>query len=255
MPTASATTFFTAPPSSIPMTSSFVYGRNHGVTHDVATRSAVASSTQATTLAAGWRSAISRARFGPETTTIRWASTWPTSAMTSLIRLVVPSSTPFISETTAASAGSSGAQPSRLPRRVCDGTARTTTSAPSRASAASTVAAHPLRQLDARQVRRVAAGVDLVDHLLPTAPHDDARPRVGHRRREGGAPASGAEDGGSRAHRLPFLKFPVSGSPDRLGSWRIAGAVPPRMPSNRSVICTMIRSVAILRVGVSSGRS
>ena len=58
--------------------------------------SATASSAQAMTLAAGWRSAISLARFGPETTATRSGPAPVTSAMTSLIRLVVPSSMPFI---------------------------------------------------------------------------------------------------------------------------------------------------------------
>ena len=60
--------------------------------------------------------------------------------MTSLMRLVVPSSTPFIKETMAASAGSRSAQTARLARSVCDGTASTTISAPSTASAGSVVA-------------------------------------------------------------------------------------------------------------------
>jgi hypothetical protein len=45
--------------------------------------------------------AISMARLGPDTTTMRSVSTPPTSAMTSLILMVVPSSTPFIKDTTA----------------------------------------------------------------------------------------------------------------------------------------------------------
>ena len=60
--------------------------------------------------------------------------------MTSDIRLVVPSSTPFIRETTAADAGSTEPHAVRLARRVCEGTASTTMSAPSAASAGSVVA-------------------------------------------------------------------------------------------------------------------
>ena len=67
-----------------------------------ATRSAVSWSEQATTLAAGCRATISRARFGPLRTATRSGATPPASTMTSLIRFVVPSSTPFMRETTAA---------------------------------------------------------------------------------------------------------------------------------------------------------
>ena len=56
----------------------------------------------ATTVAAGCSAAISGARLGPETTTTRAGSTRAVSTITSLIRLVVPSSTPFISDTNVA---------------------------------------------------------------------------------------------------------------------------------------------------------
>ena len=75
MPTAipipSAITFLTAPPSSQPITSGLVYGRKYGVWQSCWSRLASVSSVQATTVAACWRSAISRARFGPEMTAIR----------------------------------------------------------------------------------------------------------------------------------------------------------------------------------------
>ena len=74
---------------------------------------------------------------------MRWVSMPPTSAITSLIRFVVPSSIPFISDATAAVPGMRSAHPARLPRRVCEGTASTTTSAPASASAASVVARMP----------------------------------------------------------------------------------------------------------------
>ena len=64
----------------------------------------------ATTVAAGCSAAISGARLGPETTTTRSGSTRAVSTITSLIRLVVPSSMPFISETSVAS-GSNVAGP------------------------------------------------------------------------------------------------------------------------------------------------
>ena len=62
-----------------------------------------------------------------------------TSQMTSLIRLV-PSSMPFISDSSVASDGSSGDQPVRFSRSDCEGTARTTIDASSSASAGSAVA-------------------------------------------------------------------------------------------------------------------
>ena len=84
--------------------------------------------------------AISRARFGPDTMTTRSGSTPPTSEITSDIRRVVPSSTPFMSETIAADDGSADPQTSRLARSVWDGTASTTMSAPAAASNGSVVA-------------------------------------------------------------------------------------------------------------------
>ena len=53
-----------------------------------------------------------------------------TSWMTSLIRISEPSSTPFIKDTRVACGGRIGAQSVRFWRRICDGTVRTTTSAP-----------------------------------------------------------------------------------------------------------------------------
>ncbi len=95
---------------------------------------------QATTEAAGSRRAISWARLGPLTTAIRSGPAPVTSAITSLIRFSVPSSTPFISDTSVASGGSTGAHSARFSRSVCDGTASTTTSAPAAASSGSWVA-------------------------------------------------------------------------------------------------------------------
>jgi hypothetical protein len=92
------------------------------------------------TLAAGWRKAISLARFGPDTTATRSGPAPVTSPITSLIRFVVPSSMPFIRLTSTVSGGISPAQSPRFARRVCDGTARTTTSDPSSACPGSGVA-------------------------------------------------------------------------------------------------------------------
>ena len=118
-------TFFTAPPSSQPITSSLVYGpevrRGDGLLHH---RGRASSSVQATTAAAGWPTAISPARFGPVTTTTRLGSTPATSAITSLIRLPVPSSMPFIRLTRVASGSDrAGVDPAgQVARSVCDGT-------------------------------------------------------------------------------------------------------------------------------------
>ena len=68
-------------------------------------RWATSSSTQATTEAAGSRIAIGLARLGPLTTAIRSGAAPVTSAITSLIRLSEPSSTPFIRLTSTASEG------------------------------------------------------------------------------------------------------------------------------------------------------
>jgi len=94
----------------------------------------------ATTLAAGCRTAISWARLGPDTTATRSGATPATSTMTSLIRRVEPSSTPFIRLTSGADGGSRSRHRTRLARSVCEGTASTTTSAPRSATEGSVVA-------------------------------------------------------------------------------------------------------------------
>ncbi len=101
---------------------------------------ATSSSSQATTDAAGSRRAISGERFGPLSTAIRSGPAPVTSAITSLIRLRLPSSTPFIRDSSTASGSMYGAHSVRLPRNVCDGVARTTTSAPCSAFSTSWVA-------------------------------------------------------------------------------------------------------------------
>ena len=97
-------------------------------------------STQAITVAVGSSAAISRARLGPVTTAIWSAGTSPTSAITSLIRLSVPSSIPLARLTSVFPGGSSSRQPARLARSVWDGTANTTASTSASAAAASVVA-------------------------------------------------------------------------------------------------------------------
>ena len=74
------------------------------------------------------------------TTAIRSGGSLVVSAMTSLIRIAEPSSTPFIRETTTVSGASSGARVVRLARAVWEGTVRTVKSASAAASAGSVVA-------------------------------------------------------------------------------------------------------------------
>ena len=195
-------TFLTAPPSSQPMTSSLVYGRKYGVAMACCTTVARSSSVQATTAAAGCRKAISPARLGPVTTATRAGSTSATSTITSLIRLPVPSSMPFIRLTSVASGRSRPAatHSARLPRRVCDGTAIATRSAPSSASSGvrgrgDLVGQHAPR---AGSPGCAARRRMLVGDLLPPGPHDDVAPGVGEHLRERGAPRAGAE------HRDPL---------------------------------------------------
>ena len=140
IPQASAITFFTAPPSSQPTTSPFVYGRRYGVKQARCTTPARSGSAQATTVADGCSSAISRARLGPVTTATRSGPQPTTSPITSLIRLALPSSMPFIRLTRVARRSTAGAQPPRLSRSVCAGSASTTMSAPASASPGSVVA-------------------------------------------------------------------------------------------------------------------
>ena len=79
IPQASAMTFLHAPPTSAPMTSALVYGRKYPVVSARCSATARPESVHATTVAAGCSSAISLARFGPETTATRDGSapvTW-----------------------------------------------------------------------------------------------------------------------------------------------------------------------------------
>ena len=84
---------------------------------------------QATVVAAGSRAAISCAKFGPETTATLSVSTLVISAITSVMRSAVPSSTPLISDTKMESVGIDKLQAERFPRKVWAGIASTTRSA------------------------------------------------------------------------------------------------------------------------------
>ena len=96
------------------------------------------------------------------TTAIRSAGAPATSAITSLIRFVVPSSTPFMRLTSMASGGSAATQSHRFSRSDCDGIANATSSAPSQRRGG--VVGRPQRggQLDARQVVGVAVLASLI---------------------------------------------------------------------------------------------
>ena len=142
-PTARAMTFLTAPHSSTPSTSVFVYGLKVLVAHRAATRAATASSVAATTVAVGWWAAISSARLGPETTATRSRGRARASPRTWLMRSPVPSSTPFIRETARAVSPSSPRSGDRTSRALWEGTATTTRPAPSTARVRSLVADTP----------------------------------------------------------------------------------------------------------------
>jgi hypothetical protein len=68
---------------------------------------------------------ISRARFGPDNTAMRSAGTPVISVMTSLARLPVPTSMPFISDTITVPGPTCGAHSARLARRDWAGTEST----------------------------------------------------------------------------------------------------------------------------------
>ena len=93
VPAASATTFFSAPASSTPIRSGFVYTRNRSDDRTDASSAASSPSSDATTDPAGLPAAISRARFGPDSAATRRPGS--SCATTSLMRRCVPSSMPF----------------------------------------------------------------------------------------------------------------------------------------------------------------
>ena len=178
-----------------------------------------------------------------------------TSSMTSLIRFAVPSSTPFIRETSTVPGASSGAHSARLPRRVCEGTARTVKSAPRAASAGSVVARRFAGSSTPGQVVGVrAGGVDRLGEFGAAAPEGHLAAGVGEHHREGGAPRAGAEDGrldGLCSLSLPLPRPPCGRCsvhvPSRVIVRRSAGAFSPRSSSSCAVIAAMMASVASLQ--------
>ena len=120
----------------------------------------------------------------------------------------VPSSTPFIRLTSTAPGASAGTTCARLARRVCDGTASTTRSAPSTASTASAVAVTVGGSTHARQVVGVLVPVaHRRGELLPPRPEHDVGPGVGQHLAERGPPRAGAEHRRSR-HAVFLLLVP-----------------------------------------------
>ena len=92
----------------------------------------------ASTAAAALPARISLARLGPVSTPAGWPGS--SSAITSVIRLLVPRSSPLASDTTGTRSRRWGRSDRRVARNPCDGTPITTTSAAAAASAASAVA-------------------------------------------------------------------------------------------------------------------
>ena len=112
-----------------------MYGRKYPLFSIRCTATARPESLHATTVAAGWPSAISLARFGPEITATCDGSTPVTETMTWLIRIRVPSSMPLARLTSVAPVANKPVHCSRLARIVWAGTASSTVVAPSSASA------------------------------------------------------------------------------------------------------------------------
>lgn len=102
-----------------------MYGRKYEVWNAACKRRATALTGQAMVAAAGWPAMTSRARFGPDNTATRPAGTSATSLMTSLARIPVPASIPFIADTITVPCAMLGAHNVRLALRDCAGMERT----------------------------------------------------------------------------------------------------------------------------------
>ena len=99
-PAAIAMTFFTAPPSSTPVTSTLVYSRNVGPENSSCTLAVSSRSAEAITTAVGSLLATSRANEGPESAATPGVNfTETTCAMSSVIRSRVLSSRPLVALT------------------------------------------------------------------------------------------------------------------------------------------------------------
>ncbi len=141
MPAAMATTFFTQPPIPQPTTSPEVYGRKVFVWKASCTCFEIRSQRAATVTAVGSPFATSVANDGPESTArYGWSGTGRTSSITSLIVMSVSSSIPFATQTMGVPAWTCRFASIATCRTACDGTATTTSSAPSSAFAMSAAA-------------------------------------------------------------------------------------------------------------------
>ena len=93
MPDAIAITFLSAPATSQPITSGFVYTRNPSPANTSCSASAITGSSMAITDAAASPARISLARFGPVSTPHGWPGS--SASSTWVIRRRVPCSRPF----------------------------------------------------------------------------------------------------------------------------------------------------------------
>ena len=187
MPAAMARTFLVAPAISHPTTSGLVYTRNVGVRSTSWTWRAMDSSAMATTVAAGWPAAISRARFGPVSTPARWPGT--TWAMTSVMRRWVPCSSPLASDSTGVPARDAiPTARSSTVRKPCDGTAMITSAAPVTASSSDAVARSDVGQDDAGEIVGVLVGTVDASGQRGAARPQHRRRRRGRHRGHGRAP-------------------------------------------------------------------
>lgn len=137
IPAAIATTFFSAPSASTPITSVAVYTPNRVLRTRLCSRCATGWSSIAMTAAAS-PPRTSFARFGPD----RAPAGWPgrSSSISSVIRLPVPTSKPFDRLTTGIHGRMCGASSARVCRNACVGTAMMITSACSAAIGSNEVA-------------------------------------------------------------------------------------------------------------------
>ena len=116
MPDAMAITFLSAPATSQPMTSGFVYTRNTSLAKTSCSASAITGSSMAITDAAASPARISLARFGPVSTPHGWPGS--SASSTWVIRRRVPCSRPFDRLTTGTHGRRNGASSlavSRMP--------------------------------------------------------------------------------------------------------------------------------------------
>src|SRR5258708_2516272 len=139
MPVASAMTFFSAPPSSTPMTSVDEYTRNCGVEKICCASRAISSVSAAATTAVGWPLKTSCAKDGPDTTAIGVPDS-RASLNTSLIVASRSGSSPLVTLITSAWLIIAFPASVITARTACDGAADTTTSACRTASRRSPVA-------------------------------------------------------------------------------------------------------------------